>query len=124
MLRQATVEELIALIINLSSHFQTAMIIVDGLDEIAHHRAEIVRNLKFLNASATIKTLFASRLEVDIEDELCHYVQVSIAARSSDLSLYVLAEIEQRTTNKRLRIQDLDLKEHITKALVEGAQGM
>jgi hypothetical protein len=101
------------------------MIVVDGLDEISEDRASITRLLQSLKVSSTtIKTLFASRPEVDIRDELEDAMQISIAARSSDLRLYVAAEIEKRTKERRLRIRDPDLKEHIMKTLVDGADGM
>jgi hypothetical protein len=102
------------------------MIVVDGLDEITNNRAEVTRHLSSLNAEdGKIKTLFASRPEVDIGYELEDFVQVSIAAMSSDLRLYVASEIEKRTRENRLRIgEDQSLKDHIMTTLVEGADGM
>jgi hypothetical protein len=101
------------------------MIVVDGLDEITHDRAGVTRDLSSLNSEGgKIKTLFASRPEVDIGYELGSFVQVSIAAMSSDLRLYVASEIERRTREKRLRIRDPTLKDHIMKTLIEGADGM
>lgn len=43
---------------------------------------------------------------------------VSIAARSSDLQLYVAAKIQQ------LRIKDSNLRLEVQEALVDGADGM
>ncbi|TVY14282.1 putative ankyrin repeat protein [Lachnellula arida] len=43
---------------------------------------------------------------------------------SSDLRLYVGSEIVRRTREKKLNIRDSSLKEHITKTLIEGADGM
>jgi hypothetical protein len=101
------------------------MIVVDGLDEITHDRAGVTRDLSSLNSEGgKIKTLFASRPEVDIGYELGNFVRVSIAAMSSDLRLYVASEIERRTRDKRLRIRDSTLKDHIMITLVEGADGM
>jgi hypothetical protein len=74
--------------------------------------------------SENIKTLFASRKEVDLEYPLREFKQLTIAAMSSVLQLYVASEIERRTGNRRLRIQDPDLKEHIMRILVEKADGM
>lgn len=106
-------------------HFQTTMVVVDGLDEITNNRADVTRALRSLNIEGgQIKTLFASRLEIDIGYELEDFVQVSIAAMSSDLRLYVASEIERRTTEKRLRIRDPSLKDHIMTTLVDGADGM
>ncbi|CAG8958257.1 hypothetical protein HYFRA_00000611 [Hymenoscyphus fraxineus] len=124
-IRSPTVEDLCDLISLVSTRFRMAMIIVDGLDEISNNRAGITRHLKSLNdRSNTIKTLFASRPEIDIGYELEGFSQVSIAANSSDLRLYVTSEIERRTRERRLNIKDLSLKEHIMKVLSEGADGM
>jgi hypothetical protein len=101
------------------------MIVVDGLDEIEANRADVTRMLQGLNdLSKSVKTLFASRPEVDIGYVLEDCEQISIAAMSSDLRLYVGSEIEKRTRERKLNIRDLDLKAHIVKTLVEGADGM
>jgi len=101
------------------------MIVVDGLDEITNDRAGVTRLLRSLNTvGGHIKTLFASRPEVDIGYELEKFVQVSIAAMSSDLRLYVASEIERRTKERTLRIRDPNLKDHIMTTLVDGADGM
>ncbi|KAH9208786.1 hypothetical protein DL95DRAFT_345079, partial [Leptodontidium sp. 2 PMI_412] len=123
--RTHTPEELCELIRNLSKYSQTTLIIVDGLDEIANGRADVTKLLGSLNTmDGLIKTLFASRLEIDIGYQLEDYFQVSIAAMSSDLRLYVASEIERRTRERKLRIQDRSLNEHIMKTLVDGADGM
>jgi Cdc6-like AAA superfamily ATPase len=123
--RNPTSEELCGLIRNLSKHFHTTIIVIDGLDEITHSRAEVTRDLSSLNSEGgKIKTLFASRPEVDLGYELEDFVQVSIAAMSSDLRLYVASEIERRTRERRLRIRDPTLKDHIMTTLIEGADGM
>lgn len=101
------------------------MIIVDGLDEITNHRADVTRLLRSVNTEGGhIKTLFASRPEIDISYELEDFVQISIAAMSSDLKLYVASEIERRTRERKLRIRDLSLKDHIMTTLVNEADGM
>jgi hypothetical protein len=101
------------------------MIVVDGLDEITNNRADVTRLLRSLNTQGgQVKTLFASRPEVDIGYELEHFNQVSIAAMSTDLRLYVASEIERRTREKKLRVQDPSLKDHIMTTLVNGADGM
>jgi hypothetical protein len=123
--RAHTPEELCQLIRKLSEHFESAMIVVDGLDEITNDRAGVTRLLRSLNTvGGHIKTLFASRPEVDIGYELEEFVQVSIAAMSSDLRLYVASEIERRTKERKLRIRDPNLKDHIMTTLVDGADGM
>lgn len=123
--RAPTQEELCDLIMKISTHFQSAMIVVDGLDEILKDRADISRRLQTLNnASSSVKTLFASHPEIDIGHALEDCEKVSIAAMSSDLRLYVSSEIERRSRERKLNIKDLALKEHIMKTLVEGADGM
>jgi len=123
--RPHTTEALCQLIRKLSEYFETAMIVVDGLDEITNDRAGVTRLLRSLNTvGGHIKTLFASRPEVDIGYELEKFVQVSIAAMSSDLRLYVASEIERRTKERKLRIRDPNLKDHIMTTLVDGADGM
>jgi len=102
------------------------MIVVDGLDEITNdHRAEVLSLLTSLNTpKGSIKTLFASRKEIDIAIELQDYVQMFFAARSSDLRLYIACEIERSTIQKELRIRDPSLKYQIMQTFVDGAEGM
>ena len=71
-----------------------------------------------------IKSLFFSRDETDIRDYLQNFVMVSIAANSTDLKIFVEAEIELRIRNRDLRIKDHALKERIIKRLVGDADGM
>lgn len=84
----------------------------------------LISGLNHNSASSNIKTLFLSRDELEIREALEGYDQVSIAARSSDLRLFVAAEIEIRTRNKDLRIKDESLKQEIMERLVQGADGM
>lgn len=121
----ATTEDFCEFIVELSKNFTSTSIVVDGLNEVAEDRVEVTRLLQTLNKpSGTIKTLFASRNEVDIRSMLADYPSISIAARSDDLRLYVHSEIEKRTKMRKLQIEDLDLKDHIIKVLIERAHGM
>ena len=119
-------ESLRDLIIDLTSSFNYAMIIVDALDECGANTIQTVDVLASLgdNENINIRTLFLSRDEPDIRERLEHYTHIPIAARSSDLRLYVGAEIESRTRTKALIIKDNSLKECIMGRLVEGAEGM
>ena len=120
-------EDLRDLLVEMASSFDNAMIVVDALDECGTQNALVTRLLSSLNDSGdvrNIKTLFLSRDEQEIRQVLEDYDQVSIAARSSDLKIFVGAEIECRTRNKSLRIKDESLKQHIMERLVEGADGM
>lgn len=106
--------------------FDCAMIIVDGLDECGTNATLVVDSLTALNdgEDTTIKTIFLSRDEIEIRERLENYTKVSIAARSSDIRLYVGAEIDLRMRKKRLRIKDQSLKEHILERLGGGVEGM
>jgi hypothetical protein len=124
-MRQPTTEELCDLIRQMSGNFKSVMVIVDGLDEISKNRSDVTDILQSLNTrTGTVKTLFSSRREFDLEHPLRDYVQVSIAAMGSDLRLYVAAEMANRIESRKLRIRDPDLKEHIMKTLIDGAEGM
>jgi hypothetical protein len=122
-IRRREPEELCRLITTMAAHFESCMLIIDGLDEISKDRSVITDLLQGLN-NGVIKTLFSSRPEVDIKCHLNDYVQISIAAQSSDLKLYVASEIERRSRTQKLRIQDPDIKEEIMERLVEKAEGM
>lgn len=108
----------------MTSRFKNAMILIDGLDEIETDRVQTLEILCSLSIAGNLKTLFASRDEVDIRSHLTEYANVSIAAQSGDLRLYVAAEIEMRTARQQLGIRDPELKEHIMKTLITGAHGM
>lgn len=121
----ATTEDICEFIVELSKNFTSVSLVVDGLDEVAEGRAGVARLLRSLNrSSGTIRTLFASRNEIDIQNVLVDYPSISIAAQSGDLRLYVYYEIQKRTDTRELCIQDPKLKDHIIKVLTEGADGM
>ena len=121
-----TAEELCDLILEMTATFDDAMIIVDALDECGSNTRYVVELLASLNIGKrnNTKTLFLSRDEQDIREVLEDYTQISIAAKSSDLRLYVGAEIDLRMRKRKLRIKDASLKEHIMERLIEGAEGM
>ena len=119
-------DDLSTLIKEMTLVFDNSMIIIDGLDECGMKASVVVDSLAALNDvdDSTIKTIFLSRDEIEIRERLENYTKVSIAARSSDLELYVGAEIDIRMRKKRLRLKDQSLKEHILERLVGGAEGM
>ncbi|KAL8654100.1 MAG: hypothetical protein Q9226_003563 [Calogaya cf. arnoldii] len=120
-------QELLELVCDLTISFDRATIMVDGLDECGVNAAAVTELLASLNRAGketNIKTLFLSRNHVDIREYLDEYTEIAIAAKSSDLRLYVGAEIDARTRNHKLRIKEKSLKEHIMERLVEGADGM
>ena len=74
----------------------------------------------------SLRTVILSR-EIDlIQRRLSQesYFEISIAAKSSDIRLYVAAEIEKRTRKGSWIIEDPELNSYIQKGLVEKAQGM
>ncbi|KAL8838837.1 MAG: hypothetical protein Q9170_001959 [Blastenia crenularia] len=120
-------QELRDLILTISSSFNSTSIIVDGLDEYGSNATEVTELLASLhpvNEETNIKTLLLSRNEIEICQCLRNYVELAIAARGSDLRLYVGAEIEFRIRRNKLRIKDSSLKEEIMEKLVGGAKGM
>jgi hypothetical protein len=112
-----------SLVLEMASQFTNVSILVDGLDECNEMTIEVVEMLAGLGGP-NLKTLFLSRAEQHIREILADYTQLSIAARNSDLKLYVASEIEIRTRTNRLRIKSDQLKEHILDKLVNDADGM
>lgn len=109
----------------ISANFTSILIIVNGLDEVATNKSQVADNLQSLNKlHGNEKTLFASRKEIDLHHSLREYWELSTAARSSDLRLYVGSEIEMRLRNRQMRISDPDLKTYIMETLVNKADGM
>lgn len=119
-------EDLRDLISEISKSFDNTYIIVDGLDECASHRSLTVELLSSLNSAGCnrVRTLFASRDEHDIRSKLQDYATISIAARSSDLRMYVAAELQSRMDKGQLVLRNPFLKEYIMERLVEKADGM
>ena len=122
-----SLDDLSNLVVETASSFNNAMIVVDALDECGNQSKFVTRLLFDLHnrdEAGSIKTLFISRDEEEIREILDGYEQVSLAARSSNLKLYVGAQIELRIRNGDLRIKDESLKQDIMERLVEGADGM
>lgn len=120
-----TAEALHDLLVQMCVSFENIMILIDALDECGDSVNEVTELLASLQAlSVNVKTLFLSRDEHDIRTRLSGYPSLSIAAKSSDLRLYVGAEIESRINKGKLRIKNLSLKDEIMERLVEGADGM
>lgn len=118
-----TEEELGTLLKHISQRFKQVSLVVDGLDEVGASifvdRSELVKVLSALHeAPSNIRIIIFSRAEADIKDQMTDFSCVSIAARSSDLQLYVAAKMQQ------LLIKDTSLKLEVLEALVNGADGM
>ncbi|KAI9687050.1 MAG: hypothetical protein M1822_002460 [Bathelium mastoideum] len=122
---QPSAEQLVYLFVQMSRFFANCMVIVDGVDECGGNQVEVAELLSDLReGSSTVKVLSLSRDEQDIRQSITDFEKMSIAARNSDIRLYVAAEIEQRINNKKLRLRDATLKGVIMDKLIDGAQGM
>ena len=120
--------ELGKLLIDVSRHFACVMVIIDGLDEcsIMEERNDLLQFLSRLcnPEHGNIKAIFTSRDEIDIRGRFSDFTSISIAAKGSDLELFVASGIELRISNKTLRLSDLSLKETIIDGIVSKANGM
>ena len=125
-------EILCELILEMAADYDCTMIVVDALDECGTNTRDLTELLSNLNRghdeadvrTADIRTIFLSRDEIDIRQCLQDRPQISIAAQSSDLKLFVGAEIDTRIRQRKLNLRSNELKDHISERLVEGAEGM
>lgn len=115
----------------ISRRLDCVMLIVDGLDEcpLLEERRALLELFSTLHHpdQGNIKAIYASRDEIDIREQftdLNQFQTISIAARGTDLELFVAAEIELRISNKSLRLKDSSLKEYIVERIVTKANGM
>lgn len=104
-------------------------LVVDGLDECGSAVGTTVKSPRSLatktNDGHHLNMAFLSRDELPIREQLEPYFDcVEIAAHTHDVQLYVVAELEERINNKRLRLRNLELKGQIMSRLVDGAKGM
>ncbi|KAF9874232.1 ankyrin repeat protein [Colletotrichum karsti] len=101
-------------------------LVVDGLDECGTRVDEVVETLCDISEETeNISMALLSRDEDEIRDRLMYdFVSVEIAAHKEDITEYVTAEIAERIGNRKLHIQDPDLRGEILQGLVGGAKGM
>jgi KAP family P-loop domain len=107
------------------------IIIIDGLDECdTSRRYELFKAFEtIINESANLVKIFvSSRDDTDIVCNMEDSSNILINARdnSDDIHRFVHSEVERSIADKRLlngQVSD-DLKSHIIKTLVEGAEGM
>jgi len=126
--RSVSPEQIVDLIKKQTSLFHVSSFILDGLDECDDNVEEVVDlwiSIK-KECSGAVRTIVLSReLEV-IKSRLIQegFSGVSIAAQSTDIRLYVAAEIEERSRKGKWDIDDRELNDFILQKLVEKAQGM
>ncbi|KAL7267374.1 hypothetical protein RUND412_010042 [Rhizina undulata] len=118
------------LIVQLSKPFDQTVIIVDALDECDKKtRHQLMAALKKLRSSTKgLKIFITSRndddIRIELETESGVFIQLS--DNSSDIKLFVEAEVEKYVSTKRLldgKVQP-ELKQTIIDALTKGADGM
>ncbi|KAL7269560.1 hypothetical protein RUND412_007772 [Rhizina undulata] len=118
------------LIRQLSKAFEQTVIIVDALDECNKEtRYQLLVALKKLRPSTEgLKIFLTSRndddIRIELENEAEFYIQSS--DNSSDIELFVVAEVEKYILTKRLLSGEVrpELKQTIIDTLNKGANGM
>lgn len=117
-------------IVSMSQHFQDITLVIDGLDECGtpNSRARLLSAISGIHKMRTISSgkmrdtnirlLVLGRAEPDIRETLDEFSSVSIAAKSSDLQLFVAAHM------KTIKTKSMDLKEDIVSTLTQEANGM
>lgn len=117
-------DDLLNLIGQMSTSFDNVIIVIDGLDECQENRAAVVESLAQLSRHGvgSIKSLFTSRRESDIDGLLASFDTLAIAASKADVRLYVAAQLKSRF--RRMCEKDPALSEQILTILVDKSEGM
>jgi ankyrin repeat protein len=120
----ASTEALVQLIQELSVCFEHTVIVIDGLDECLEGQEVVFETIARLHSieDSAISTLVFSRPQPEIKRALGGFASESIAASSSDIRLYVAAQLESRF--KQARVRDPKLKEEMLDQLVRKSGGM
>ena len=141
---EPSLEELRALFIVVSQHFDRIFLTIDALDECSiSQRQELCDFLKHIvnapkpakigsppkaEGSGTIKLFVTSRKEADIARAFgeAGFPRIEIEARKvdKDIEVYARAQIDQRLRDGRLVLQDIELKDKILDALIGKSGGM
>lgn len=114
-------KRMIEVVQTMINHYDRVYIAVDGVDECGPYVAEVIQSLKQLTQGSQVNMALFSRPEPAIIKELSDSPRIEIAARTEDLELYVLAQMESR---KRLGNLAPELHEHIRRTLIGDAHGM
>jgi hypothetical protein len=118
------VDDLLIVLRKMLRRFQDISVLIDGVDE-CHEATLVTDTLASIVANTPgCRILVFSRKEAEMEPLLEGFDQLSIAAESQDLRLYVPAQIEARTRLRKLRIRNPSVKDKIIEALVNEADGM
>ena len=108
--------------------FGYVFIIVDALDECGKYMSEVTRVLADLSTAErchNLKVALLSREEQEIANLLTQeFAHIRIAARSGDLSLFVVEEMDKRMKEGTLEINSFELKKTVKEQLIAKADGM
>ncbi|KAF3937130.1 hypothetical protein ABW19_dt0205143 [Dactylella cylindrospora] len=124
--------EILELTTILSGAFSTTYLVIDGLDEcdIPEDRRNLLDFISNLGRSphGSIKSIATSRTHLDIKNSFIGFPNISIAARSTDVKLFVAGELENRLHSQvefyGIELHDPELKGEIISTLVDKASGM
>lgn len=108
--------------------FGRVIIVLDGIDECAgSNRVDLMRFIhSIIKSDTTINLLLSSRPDPDISEAFSNYpcLQISGNDISADIESLVNGVIAEKLASRELVIRDPNLVVEISKALVDGAQGM
>lgn len=106
---------------------QRNFIILDALDE-CNDREELLHFLVELSKSesSSLNLLMSSRRETDIQRQLDHLSQITLAEASNahDIDLYIQSRLQEMINGKKLKLRDPNLQEKIFQCLTSRAGGM
>ncbi|KAH8790716.1 ankyrin repeat-containing domain protein [Hyaloscypha finlandica] len=106
---------------------QRNFIILDALDE-CNDREELLPFLVELSKteSSGLNLLMSSRRETDIQRQLDHLPQITLAEASNahDIDLYIQSRLQEMINGKKLKLRDPSLQEEIFQCLTSRANGM
>ncbi|GAB1317153.1 hypothetical protein MFIFM68171_07363 [Madurella fahalii] len=127
MSRSPTVRGLQSVLSEMLRHYDRAYLVIDGLDECGDNVDDVVEAItSWAKDEDGLSTALLSRDQTNIRGYLEDdgYPKIEIAAQTEDVALYVRAQVTERIRTRKLRFQDLLLKEEIVQRLTEGAKGM
>jgi hypothetical protein len=106
---------------------QRNFVILDALDE-CNDREELLHFLVELSKSesSSLNLLMSSRRETDIQKQLDHLPQITLAEASNahDINLYIQSRLQEMINGKKLKLRDSNLQEEIFQCLSSRANGM
>ena len=124
---QCTFQTLCSILKKCLEFQQRNFIILDALDE-CNDREELLHFLVELSKSESsrLNLLMSSRREADIQRQLDHLPQITLAEASNahDIDLYIQSRLQEMVNGKKLKLRDPNLQEEIFQCLTSRANGM